>query len=206
LIEQRNRVDLVRRGRKLEYFTIFYNSIEGLVAIAAGIFAGSIALIGFGFDSIIEVTSGAALLWRLYADVNEAKRKLIEAVSLRIVGVCFIALAAYLTYDSISSLIHRTAPARSLPGIILAAVSVVVMPYLAREKRKVASGIDSGAMAADARQTDFCTYLSAILLGGLVLNATLGWWWADPVAALVMAPIIAKEGVEAMRGEHCACE
>jgi divalent metal cation (Fe/Co/Zn/Cd) transporter len=205
LIEDRDRVDLVRRGRKLEYFTILYNSIEGLVAIAAGIIAGSIALIGFGFDSVIEVTSGAVLLWRLYADVDEAKRKHIEAISLRIVGVCFIALAAYLIYDSTSSLIHRTAPARSLPGIILAAVSVVVMPYLAREKRKVACGIDSGAMAADARQTEFCTYLSAILLGGLVLNATLGWWWADPVAALVMAPIIAKEGVEALRGDHCAC-
>jgi divalent metal cation (Fe/Co/Zn/Cd) transporter len=205
LIDDRDRIDFVRRGRRLEYFTILYNSIEGLIAIAAGILAGSIALIGFGFDSVIEVTSGTVLLWRLYADVDEAKRKRIEAVSLRIVGVCFIALAAYLTYDSTSSLIHRTAPARSLPGIILAAVSVVVMPSLAREKRKVARGIDSVAMAADARQTEFCTYLSAILLGGLVLNATLGWWWADPVAALVMVPIIAKEGVEALRGEHCAC-
>jgi divalent metal cation (Fe/Co/Zn/Cd) transporter len=171
----------------------------------AGILAGSIALIGFGFDSVIEVTSGTVLLWRLYADVDEAKRKHIEEISLRIVGVCFIALAAYLTYDSASTLIHRTAPARSLPGIILAAVSVVVMPYLAREKRKVARGIDSGAMAADARQTEFCTYLSAILLGGLVLNTTLGWWWADPVAALVMVPIIGREGVQALGGEQCAC-
>jgi divalent metal cation (Fe/Co/Zn/Cd) transporter len=205
LIDDRDRIDFVRRGRRLEYFTILYNSLEGLIAIAAGILAGSIALIGFGFDSVIEVTSGTVLLWRLYADVDQSKRKRIEAISLRIVGVCFIALAAYLTYDSTSSLISRTAPARSLPGIILAAVSVVVMPSLAREKRKVARGIESIAMSADARQTEFCTYLSAILLGGLLLNATLGWWWADPVAALVMVPIIAKEGAEALRGEHCAC-
>jgi divalent metal cation (Fe/Co/Zn/Cd) transporter len=198
-----NRVALVKRGRHLEYFTIAYNSLEGIIAITAGLLAGSVALVGFGFDSVIEVTSGAALLWRLHMDVNEEKRERIEAITLRIVGGCFIALALYLIYDSATTLISRTPPERSIPGIILAAVSVVVMPLLTREKRKVATGIKSGAMAADAKQTEFCTYLSAILLGGLLLNATLGWWWADPVAALVMVPIIVKEGIEGLRGETC---
>jgi divalent metal cation (Fe/Co/Zn/Cd) transporter len=198
-----NRIALVKRGRHLEYFTIIYNSLEGVIAIVAGIFAGSIALVGFGIDSVIEVTSGAVLLWRLHADVNEEKRERIEAITLRIVGICFIALALYLIYDSATTLIRHTPPQRSFPGIVLAAVSVIVMPFLTREKRKVASGINSRAMAADARQTEFCTYLSAILLGGLLLNALLGWWWADPVAALIMVPIIAKEGIEALRGETC---
>jgi divalent metal cation (Fe/Co/Zn/Cd) transporter len=197
------RAALVKRGRHLEYFTIAYNSIEGIIAIVAGLLAGSVALVGFGFDSVIEVTSGAALLWRLHMDVNEEKRERIEGITLRIVGGCFIALALYLIYDSATTLVSRMPPERSIPGIILAAVSVVVMPLLTREKRKVATGIKSGAMAADAKQTEFCTYLSAILLGGLLLNATLGWWWADPVAALIMVPIIIKEGIEGLRGETC---
>jgi divalent metal cation (Fe/Co/Zn/Cd) transporter len=196
----KERANLVRRGRRLEYFTIAWNSLEGLVAILSGLIAGSIALVGFGFDSLIEVTSGAALLWRLSIDTNEEKRERIEAVTLRIVGACFIALALYVSYDSITSLLRREAPERSVPGIILAAVSLVAMPLLARAKRRVAKGINSGAMFADARQTDFCVYLSAILLGGLLLNALLGWWWADPIAAIVMAPIIGKEGVEDLGG------
>jgi divalent metal cation (Fe/Co/Zn/Cd) transporter len=197
------RATAVKRGQRLEYFTIAYNSLEGLIAIAAGLIAGSIALVGFGFDSVIEVTSGAALLWRLSADIDETRRERVEAITLRIVGVCFLALAAYIGYDSIKSLLRYESPERSIIGIGLAAVSLVVMPVLARAKRRVAAEIKSGAMAADARQTDFCTYLSAILLGGLSLNALFGWWWADPVAALVMVPIIAKEGVEALRGETC---
>lgn len=200
-----SRAALVAQGRRLEYFTIAYNSLEGLIAIVAGLLAGSIALVGFGFDSVIEVTSGAALLWRLGADIDEEKRERVEAVSLRIVGVCFIALALYISYDSITTLISRAAPERSIPGIILAVVSLIVMPLLTRAKRRVAVGIKSAAMAADAKQTEFCTYLSAILLGGLLLNALLGWWWADPIAALVMVPIITKEGIEALRGETC-CE
>jgi divalent metal cation (Fe/Co/Zn/Cd) transporter len=200
------RASLVRRGRRLEYFTIAWNSLEGLVAILSGLIAGSIALVGFGFDSLIEVTSGAALLWRLSADANEEKRERIEAVTLRIVGVCFIALTFYVSYESITALLRREPPERSAPGIVLAAVSLIVMPLLARAKRRVARGINSCAMFADARQTDFCIYLSAILLGGLLLNALLGWWWADPVAALVMAPIIGKEGVEALRGKTCCDE
>jgi len=200
-----SREALVRRGRRLEYFTILYNSLEGLIAIVLGLLAGSIALVGFGFDSVIEVTSGAALVWRLRADADQARRERAEAVALRVVGVSFLALAAYVTYDSVASLIRREEPSESVPGIVLAVASLAIMPLLARAKRRVASAIGSGALRADAKQTELCTYLSAILLGGLVLNALLGWWWADPVAALVMVPIIAKEGVEALRGEQCGC-
>jgi cation diffusion facilitator family transporter len=193
----------VKRGRYLEYFTIAYNSLEGLIAVTAGLVAGSIALVGFGFDSLIEVTSGVVLLWRLYADVDEARRERIEALSLRIVGACFVVLAIYVSYDSIKSLIRREAPEESLIGIVLAAVSLVVMPFLVRAKRRVARAMNSGALMADSKQTELCTYLSAILLGGLLLNALFGWWWADPVAALVMVPIIVREGIEALRGETC---
>lgn len=202
----RNRADLVKRGRWLEYFTIIYNSLEGIIAVVAGVVAGSVALVGFGFDSLIEVTSGATLLWRLRADVNEVRRERVEAISLRIVGVCFVVLAIYVSYDAVKSLIRRQVPEESLVGIVLAAVSLIIMPLLVRAKRKVARGIKSGALMADSKQTELCTYLSAILLGGLLLNALLGWWWADPVAALVMVPIIAREGVEAVRGETCCDE
>jgi divalent metal cation (Fe/Co/Zn/Cd) transporter len=201
-----NRRDLVRRGEKLEYFTIAYNSAEGLVSIVAGAIAGSVSLIGFGLDSAIEVASGAALLWRLCHDFNPSRRERVERKTLRMVGGCFLALALYVLYESASILIGHAIPERSIPGIVVAAVSVVVMPLLARAKRRVAAGIGSGAMQADSRQTDFCTYLSAILLGGLLLNAILGWWWADPVAGLVMVPIIAKEGVESWKGESCGCD
>jgi divalent metal cation (Fe/Co/Zn/Cd) transporter len=198
-----DRAALIKRGRRLEYFTIGYNSLEGLVAIVSGLIAGSIALVGFGFDSLIEVTSGVALLWRLNSDIDEAKREQVEAIALRIVGSLFIALAVYVSYESIKSLWSRESPKESVPGIVLAITSLIVMPLLVRAKRKVARGISSRAMAADSKQTELCTYLSAILLGGLLLNALLGWWWADPVAGLVMVPIIAKEGIEALRGETC---
>ena len=197
------RARLVRRGRYLEYFTIGYNSLEGLIAVAAGLLAGSIALVGFGFDSLIEVTSGALLLWRLHADVDEIRRERVEAITLRLVGVCFLVLALYVTHDSVESLLRHEAPDESLIGIILAAVSLIVMPLLVRAKRRVARSINSGALMADSKQTELCTYLSAILLGGLMLNALLGWWWADPVAGLIMVPIIAKEGIEALQGETC---
>lgn len=197
------RARLVKRGRYLEYFSIGYNSLEGLIAIGAGVLASSIALVGFGFDSLIEVTSAAVLLWRLHADVDVARRERVEAISLRLVGVCFIVLALYVSQDSVMSLLKREAPDESLIGIILAAVSLIVMPLLVRAKRRVARSIDSSALMADSKQTELCTYLSAILLGGLLLNALLGWWWADPVAALIMVPIIAKEGIEALRGETC---
>jgi cation diffusion facilitator family transporter len=195
----------VARGLKLEYFTIVYNCLEALVGLAAGFLAGSIALIGFGFDSLIEVTSGAAVLWRLSSDVHEDRRERIEAASLHIIGVCFFALAVYVGYESIAALIRGEPPDHSIPGIILGITSLIVMPLLARAKRRVARSIGSVAMAADARQTDFCTYLSAVLVGGLLLNAVLGWWWADPIAGLVMTPLIGKEGVDAFRGRACGC-
>jgi len=199
------RASLVKRGRHLEYFTIGYNTLEGLIAVVAALTAGSIALVGFGFDSLIEVTSGLALLWRLHLDVDEERRERVEAIVLRIVGVCFILLAVYVSYDSVKSLTRREAPEESIVGIVLAAASLIVMPLLVRAKRKVARGINSGALMADSKQTELCTYLSAILLAGLLLNALFGWWWADPVAALIMVPIIVKEGIEALRGETC-CE
>jgi divalent metal cation (Fe/Co/Zn/Cd) transporter len=169
----------------------------------AGFLAGSIALVGFGFDSVIEVTSAVALLWRLHADADEAWRERVEIITLRVVGSCFLVLALYVGYEAISSVAYHELPERSVPGILLAVASLIVMPLLSRAKRGVARDIDSGAMRADAKQTEFCTYLSAILLGGLLLNALLGWWWADPVAALVMVPIITKEGIEALRGDTC---
>jgi divalent metal cation (Fe/Co/Zn/Cd) transporter len=199
------RARVVKRGEQLEYFTIAYNSLEGLTAIIFGALAGSIALISFGFDSVIEITSGAVLLWRLRAEMDEKRRESVEASSLRIIGVCFLALAAYVCYDAANSLMRREFPEHSVPGIVLAIASLVIMPLLARAKRRVAHDIKSAAMRADAKQTELCTYLSAILLGGLTLNMLLGWWWADPVAALLMVPIIAVEGYKALRGESC-CE
>lgn len=198
-----SRLEFARRGKQLEYFTIAWNSLEGLIAIVAGAVAGSISLVGFGIDSLIEVTSGGALLWRMRAESLPAQREKVERISLRIVGACFIVLAVYVTYEAVQTLVRREAPERSMVGIALAAVSLVVMPILARAKRKVSAGLNSAAMAADARQTDFCMYLSAILLGGLLLNAFFGLWWADPVAAIVMVPLIAYEGIEALRGKTC---
>jgi len=199
-----DRESQVKRGRRLEYFTIAYNCLEGLISIVAGLFAGSVSLIGFGIDSVIEVTSGTALLWRLNRDWNSEQRESAERTTLRIVGLCFIALAIYILYESGSMLLHREAPERSIPGIMIAAVSVIVMPWLAKSKRQIAATIDSAAMRADSRQTDFCAYLSAILLGGLLLNALFGWWWADPIAALAMVPIIANEGFNSLRGRSCS--
>jgi len=157
----------------------------------------------FGLDSIIEVVSGVALLWRLHHDLDPTRRERVEQNTVKIVGWCFIALAAYILWESGSTLIHQEAPDRSIAGIVVGAAAIVVMALLARAKRRVAGALGSGAMHADSRQTDFCAYLSAILLGGLVLNAVSGWWWADPVAGLVMVPIIAREGINALKGESC---
>ncbi len=192
----------VRRGRRLEYLTIGWNSLEAAIAIGAGLVAGSIALVGFGLDSIVEVSSGTALLWRLHMDAPD-RRERAEQITLKLVGASFLLLAAYVAFDAVKSLIIREPPEASYIGVGLAALSLVVMPLLARAKRKVAASINSRALQADSRQTDICAYLSAILLGGLLLNALFGWWWADPVAALVMTPIIFKEGIEALRGETC---
>lgn len=198
-----DRSTLARRGRRLEYFTITWNVLEGLVAVIAGLAAGSISLVGFGIDSFIEVTSGATLLWRMNVDAEVQLSERNERLALRIVGFCFIVLAAYVAYESIGDLIRRKAPEHSIPGIVLACVSLVIMPLLSRAKRRVGTALGSAAMHADAKQTDFCVYLSAIVLSGLLLNALFGIWWADPVAALIMVPIIAKEGFEGVRGEAC---
>jgi divalent metal cation (Fe/Co/Zn/Cd) transporter len=198
-----NRRAVAERGKRLEYFTVAWNSLEGLVALIAGAFAGSLSLVGFGIDSFIEVASGGTLLWRMSVDAEVQNRERNEKLSLRIVGLCFLALAAYVGYGSISNLVGRRVPEHSIPGIILAGVSLVVMPVLSQAKKKVGLELGSRAMHADARQTDFCVYLSAILLVGLLLNAGLGWWWADPIAALVMVPIIAKEGMDGMKARTC---
>jgi len=198
-----DRQAVARRGKHLEYFTIAWNSLEGLVAVVAGALAGSISLLGFGIDSFIEVTSGTVLLWRMAVDADVRKREQNEKLSLRIVGVCFLALAVYVAYESISDLVKRKAPEHSIPGIILACVSLVVMPLLSRAKKRVGNQLGSTAMHADAKQTDFCVYLSGILLIGLLLNTGFGWWWADPAAALIMVPLIAREGMVAMKGETC---
>ena len=194
--------DAVQRGRRLEYLSLAWNSVEAVAAIAAGLVAGSIALVGFGLDSVIECFSGSVLLWRLRAG-EEGERR--EQMALRLVGVSFLALAIYVAYDAISSLARHETPEKSWFGVAVAIASLIAMPRLARAKRRVASQLNSGALHADSRQTDICAYLSAILLGGLLLNALLHWWWADPVAALVMAPIIGREGIEALRGRTC-CE
>ena len=151
-------------------------------------------------DAAIECVSGTALLWRLQDHEDHSGR---EGTALKFVGVSFLLLAAWVGYEGVGSLVRREASSPSYLGIAIAALSLVVMPWLARRKRLVAASIESRALESDARQTSICAYLSAILLGGLLLNALLGWWWADPVAALVMVPIIVQEGVEALRGERC---
>jgi len=194
---------LVRRGVWLNLVTMGYNVVEAVVSLLAGVMAGSVALVGFGADSLIEVSAAVAAQWRLRSDANIQRRARAERFTLRIIGWCFLALAIYVTGDSAKTLWLREPPDTSIVGIVLTALSAVVMPLLARAKRRVARGLSSAALRAEAAQTSLCAYLSAITLGGLVLNAVLGWWWADPVAALGMVPIIAKEGVEALRGDRC---
>jgi divalent metal cation (Fe/Co/Zn/Cd) transporter len=179
--------------------------LEGVVALVAGALAGSIALTGFGLDSFIEVAASLTALWRLRVDVDPVRRQHAEGLSLRVIGALFLALAAYVTIDAARTLYSREAPDGSMLGIVIAALSIIVMPLLARAKRRLAFELGSGALAAESKQTSLCAYLSAILLGGLLLNATVGWWWADPVAALVMVPIIAREGIEGIRGRS-ACD
>ncbi len=188
----------IKYGKFLEYLTISWNLIEGFVAVSAGILAGSVALVGFGIDSFIEVSSGTILLWRLYAGEKHEKR------ALQLVGISLLALAGYVCFEAVRKLIYVETPEESYVGIVIAVLSLAVMWWLAREKKNVAKEIHSHAMEADAKQTDICMYLSAILLGGLGLNALFGWWWADPIAALLMTPIIAKEGYEALKGKTCS--
>jgi len=190
----------VRRGQWLTWTTLGYNSLEGLLSVGAGVLAGSIALVGFGVDSFIEVTASLAAIWRLRADADSHRRAFAERRALGVIGLCFLALAVYVAVDAVRALIIRAAPKESLLGIAIAAASLVVMPLLARAKRDVAGKLGSRAIRAEARQTDICMYLSGILIGGLGLNAFFGWWWADPIAALAMVPLIAWEGREVLRG------
>ena len=194
---------LVRRGILLSYATILYNSLEAIVSLIAGILAGSVALIGFGVDSVIEVTASLAAQWRLRSDMHHHQRERAELWTMRIVGACFLGLALYVLIDGAETLWRQRPPERSPMGIAILSLSVVVMPLLARSKKKVARGLASGALEAEATQTSLCAYLSLIGLAGVALNATLGWWWADPVAALLMVPIIAREGVEGIRAHEC---
>jgi divalent metal cation (Fe/Co/Zn/Cd) transporter len=190
----------LRAGRRLEYFTLGWNLTEAAVAVGAGVFAGSIALLGFGIDSLIESLSGGILLWRLQRDQTAGNR---ERSALTLVGVSFFLLALYVAVEAAMSLVHRKRPEVSVVGIVLSVVSLIVMPLLARAKRRTAARLESRALYADSRQTDICAYLSAILLVGLLLNAAFDWWWADSVAALCMLPLIFHEGIEAVRGRSC---
>ena len=197
------RTNIVSRGIRLEYITVGWNVVEGAVAVLAGLLAGSVALVGFGVDSAIESSSGAVLLWRLRAERTGKNIERAEQTALKLVGASLLLLAAYVTFDAIKTLVTREQPQRSILGIVLSVLSLIVMPLLAKAKRRTAAELNSAALHADSRQTSICAYLSAILLGGLLLNAALGWWWADPVAALAMVPIIVQEGREALKGETC---
>lgn len=197
----------MRRGLLLNYATIAYNCVEALVALVSGFLAGSVALVSFGFDSVIEVTASGAGQWRLRSDADPARRARVERVSHRIIGWSFVALALYVLIDGAETLWRREHPRPAMTGLVLLCLSVIVMPLLARLKKRVAIELGSRAMVAESAQTSLCAWLSVIALAGVGLNAWLGWWWADPIAALAMVPIIAREGVEGIRGEaHCdAC-
>jgi len=195
------RAQLGRRAQLLAAGSVAYNVIEAAVAISAGVVAGSIALIGFGLDSLVEVSSGLIILWQFRHPLPESR----ERRALRLMAVSFFALAAYVTFESGRALIGGHEPDASPVGIALAAVSLIVMPFLSWAQRRTGRSLGSNAVVADSTQTLLCTYLSAVLLVGLVLNATLGWSWADPIAGLVIAAVAVREGREAWRGEGCAC-
>ena len=192
-----------RAGRKIEFLSIGWTGLESIVGIIAGLLAGSVALISFGIDSVIEVASSLVLVWRLSdASVTEDR----EAFAHRLVGACFLALVIYVSFAALKDLLTYSPPQVSYLGIIYAAACVVVMPWLARAKRRVAASLQSHALHADSHQSDICAYLAVILLGGLGLNALFGWWWADPVAALCMVPIILREAISGLRGQPCTDE
>jgi divalent metal cation (Fe/Co/Zn/Cd) transporter len=180
---------------------VAYNAVEAVVAIAAGAASSSIALIGFGLDSVVEMASGLVIVWQFGHRMPESQ----EHRALRMIGMSFLALAAYVAVESVRALVSQSAPEASPVGIVLAAVSLVAMPLLATAKRRVGRRLGSASVTADSTQTWLCTYLSAVLLGGLVLNATLGLWWADPLVGLLIAGVAAREGLAAWRGEACSC-
>ncbi len=199
-----DRQRLLVRALRLEYLTVGWNLVEGVIAIAAALASGSVALLGFGIDSFVESASGSVLIWRLHAERRATDAERIEQVERRaqqLVALSLVLLAAYIAWDSITSLLAGERPEPSLVGIVLAAVSLLVMWWLARQKRRVGIALGSRAMTADAFQTDACFWLSLFLLIGIGANALFGFWWADPLAALGMTAFIGREAVEAWRGE-----
>jgi hypothetical protein len=186
----------VRRRRLLNRLTVGWNAVEGIVAVAAGVAAGSVSLVGFGLDSGIEVSAALILAWRLAQERRQGCTQAADRRATRAIAVSFLALAAYVGVESLRDLLSRSEPEASLPGIILAALSLVVMPVLARAKRKVAPVLGSRAAVSEANQTSLCAWLSAVLLVGLAANAALGWWWADPAAGLGIAGLAALESAD----------
>lgn len=204
----RRRNELLRDALRLEWLTVGWNVVEGVIAVAAGLAAGSVALLGFGIDSFVESFSGGILLWRLRAERRDMSGEEIERLDRRarkLVALSLFLLAAWVAFDAALSLWEKDRPDASLAGIVLTTISMVVMLWLARAKRRAAAALGSRALEADAFQTTACWWLSVITLAGVGLNALLGWWWADPLAALAMAPLIFHEGQEAWRGEECGC-
>jgi divalent metal cation (Fe/Co/Zn/Cd) transporter len=202
--ERGERQRRVRRARLLAWFTIAWNSVEGLVGIASGLVAGSIALVGFGVDSYVEVLSGAVVLWRLSKERHgEELSEAAEHRALRIIAASFFVLAAGVASESARKLVSGEHPSASAVGVGLTVVSLVVMPVLARAKRRVGRQLDSHALQADATETVLCVWLSAIVLAGLIVNGALGWWWADPLAGFGVVYVAAREGREAWRGDAC---
>ena len=206
LTNQEARVEVLASGKKLEYFTIAWHLLEGGISLFAGITASSLSLVGFGVDSLIELFSGTAMLWRIKVDHRLEQRQRNEMLTLKFIGWCFMVLALYLILESTASLLHQEAPERSPVGIVIAVLSLIVMPLVSRAKRRIGARLHSPAMNADAKQADFCAYLAAILLAGLLLNYFLHWWWADPLAAIVMALIIGNEGINASLGQSHCCD
>ncbi|QUC59010.1 cation transporter [Streptomyces sp. A2-16] len=193
---------LARRIRLLVTATITYNVIEAIVALTAGTLASSTALVGFGLDSVIEVSSAAAVAWQFSA-ADHAVREAREKTTLRIIAASFFALAAYVTVDSLRALTGTGEAQHSTPGIVLAALSLAIMPFLSAGQRRAGRELGSASVVADSKQTLLCTYLSAVLLAGLLANSLFGWSWADPIAALVIAAVAVKEGCAAWRGDAC---
>jgi divalent metal cation (Fe/Co/Zn/Cd) transporter len=198
-----HRAALLRRAWWLAVFTVAWNLAEGAVAVTAAALAGSRALIGFGADSFVESASAAVLIWRLRVEQRSPERaEHVEQRALRIIGVAFLALAALVGIESVRSLVAGEQPDVSRIGIVLTAVSLIVMPVLARAKRRVGLELGSRSVEADSQQTMACVYLSAVVLAGLVANAAFGWWWADPVAALGVVAFLVSEGREALEADH----
>ncbi|MDQ3941037.1 MAG: cation transporter [Actinomycetota bacterium] len=196
----------VRQGLWAEFLGLTYNVIEAGVGLAAGLAAGSVALIGFGLDSVVEASSSIVIIWRLSTERSGASTSEdAERKAIRLVALAFYALALYIVVNSTLELARGTHPEGSVPGIVLAVASLIVMPILARRKRQIAIELSSGAMLADSKQTSLCTYLSAVLLIGLLANSLFGWWWADPLAALGIAFFAAREGHELWHGEDLCC-